>query len=336
MLDLEGLTLGAEERDILEHPLVGGVILFGRNVDNPAQIAELCREVRRAAGRHLLIAVDQEGGRVQRFREGFTRLPAMGSLLPVLGMAEAERFAHELGWLMAGEVTAVGCDFSFAPVLDLGAGVSAVIGDRAFAAEPADIVRLGGAFIAGMRDAGMAATGKHFPGHGSTALDSHIAIPVDERSRSEILDKDLAAFRPLFDGRLAAVMPAHVIYPEVDERPAGFSPVWLKDILRGQCGFDGVIFSDDLAMAGATVIGDFVARAKAALWAGCDMVLVCNDRAGAVQVLDGLGDYRDPVGAARLEHMRAERFPESLKSLRESARAQAARRVLAERFGLPS
>lgn len=336
MLDLEGTSLSAEEREILQHPLVGGVILFTRNFEASAQVAELCAALRRAAGRHLLVAVDQEGGRVQRFRPGFTRLPAMGAALPAYDgdLAAAEALLRELGWLMASEITAVGCDFSFAPVLDLGRGVSAVIGDRAFAAEPAEVVRLGGAFIAGMAEAGMAATGKHFPGHGSTALDSHIAMPVDERSRAAILDEDLAAFRPLFDGRLAAVMPAHVIYPDVDDRAAGFSPVWLQDILRRDCGFGGVIFSDDLSMKGAESIGDYPARARAALSAGCDMVLVCNHRAGAVAVLDALGAYRNAESAARLGTMRARHWPDSLQAVQDSGRAGALRRVLAERFGL--
>lgn len=335
MLGLDGLTLSAEEREILEHPQVGAVILFARNFEAPEQVAELTASVRRAAGRHLLIAVDQEGGRVQRFRQGFTRLPAVGEVLPAcdgdVGLAAA--LLRELGWLMASEVLAAGCDFSFAPVLDLGRGISSVIGTRAFAATAEQILPLADAYIGGMREAGMAATGKHFPGHGSTEIDSHVGFPVDERSRAAIMNEDVAAFRPFFDGRLQAVMPAHVIYPDVDDRPAGFSPVWVDGILRRELGFSGVVFSDDLGMKGAEVAGDHGERVKAALAAGCDMALVCNERDGAIQALDRLGAYRNPESAARLASMRARAFPASLRAVQDSSRAQAVRRTIAERFG---
>lgn len=287
MLDIAGTWLSAEDRQLLRQPEVGGLILFGRNIDCPRQVRELAAAVR-AIRPELLLAVDQEGGRVQRLRQGFVRLPAMARLA---GRANAERLAEQCGWLMATEVLAVGLDLSFAPVLDLEHGHSAVIGDRAFASDPEQAARLAGAYIRGMREAGMAATGKHFPGHGWAEADSHVAIPRDERSLEQIRACDLQPFACLA-GQLAAVMPAHVIYPQVDERPAGFSRRWLQDILRGELGFDGVIFSDDLSMAGAHVAGDAAARIEAALSAGCDMGLVCNDRAAAEQALAALQRLR--------------------------------------------
>lgn len=334
MLDLPGLTLSPEDREILEHPHVGGVILFSRNVEAPAQLTELTTALRQAARKPLLIAVDQEGGRVQRLREGFTRLPAPGAVLAACGGDKrAAAFQHrELGWLMASEVRAVGCDLSFAPVLDLGRGISAVIGDRAFADNAAAIVQLAGAYIAGMNEAGMAACGKHFPGHGSTELDSHIAMPVDSRSRAAIVGEDMQAFYALMQGPLAAVMPAHVIYPEVDDRPACFSPVWLQRILREQCQFEGAVFSDDLSMAGAAQIGDYPERARAALAAGCDMVLACNNRAGAVAILDRLQFAKDSERERRLARMQAWGSASTLDALRTHERARAIRSWIAATF----
>lgn len=334
MLDIAGYELTGEDREILRHPLVGGVILFARNVESPAQVRTLTTAMRQAAGKPLLIAVDQEGGRVRRFRDGFSPIPAMASVLPAFSgqLAEARAFLRELGWLLASEVAAVGCDFSFAPVLDLGRGISSVIGDRALAETPERVAELARGLVAGMNEAGMAATGKHFPGHGSTELDSHVAMPVDKRSRAAILGEDMRAFRALFDGTLSAVMPAHVIYPEVDARPACFSPVWLRDILRRDSGFGGVIFSDDLSMKGAEPLGDFGERAQAALEAGCDMVLVCNHRDGAVQVIDRLGQRSTPESAERLMTM-ARRLPvPELTAIQGSARAGEIRRLLTERF----
>lgn len=303
MLDIAGTWLCAEDRQILRQPEVGGLILFARNIEDPRQVRELCLAIR-SLRPDLLLAVDQEGGRVQRLRQGFVRLPAMRDL----GSApDAVALAGHCGWLMASEVLAAGLDFSFAPVLDLDHGRSTVIGSRAFGSDPARVAELAGAFIDGMHAAGMAATGKHFPGHGWPEADSHVAIPRDERSLETIRACDLQPFARLA-GRLDGIMPAHVIYPQVDEQPAGFSPRWLQDILRGELGYRGAIFSDDLSMAGAHVAGAADARVAAALGAGCDMALVCNDRGSAEQALAWL--QRQGVRpAARLAGLRARRWP---------------------------
>lgn len=297
MLDIQGTWLTAEDRRILRQPEVGGLILFARNIEEPRQVRELCAAIR-AERPDLLLAVDQEGGRVQRLRNGFVRLPAMRALAD---NPAAEYLAEQCGWLMATEVLAVGLDLSFAPVLDLDHQRSAVVGSRSFEGDPELATRMAGAFIRGMNAAGMAACGKHFPGHGWAEADSHVAIPVDERSLDEIRAKDLVPFRQL-SRQLAAVMPAHVIYPQVDEGPAGFSRRWLQEILRGELGFEGVIFSDDLSMAGAHVVGDAANRIEAALTAGCDMGLVCNDRAAAELALSALQRLQvlPPKGLARM------------------------------------
>ena len=298
MLDIAGTWLTAEDRQLLRQPEVGGLILFARNIESPRQVRELCQSIR-ALRPDLLLAVDQEGGRVQRLRQGFLRLPAMRA---IADNDNAEELAGHCGWLMATEVLAVGLDLSFAPVLDLDHQRSAVVGSRAFEGDPQRATRLAGAFIRGMREAGMAATGKHFPGHGWAEADSHVAIPLDERSLDEIRACDLQPFR-LLAGELDAVMPAHVIYPQVDAQPAGFSRRWLQGILRGELGFDGVIFSDDLSMAGAHVVGDAGQRIVAALSAGCDMGLVCNDRAAAELALAALQRLQ-VAPSARLVRMR--------------------------------
>jgi len=279
MVDVAGTWLTAEDRHLLRQPQVGGLILFARNIDHPRQVRDLCASIR-AIRPDLIIAVDQEGGRVQRLRRGFVRLPAMGRIAEAAQGADAQALATHCGWIMATEVLAAGLDLSFAPVLDLDYGRSAVIGARSFNGDPQTATALAGAFIDGMNQAGMAACGKHFPGHGWAEADSHVAIPVDERDLPTLRAGDMQPFIQL-RARLAAVMPAHVIYPAVDERPAGFSRRWLQDILRGELSFEGVIFSDDLSMAGAHVAGDAAARIEAALSAGCDMGLVCNDRAAA-------------------------------------------------------
>lgn len=286
MVDVAGLSLSAEDREVLAHPQVGSVILFSRNVDTAAQIQALTAEMR-AVKPDLWIAVDQEGGRVQRFREGFTRLPAMRSfghqydLDPVAAVAAA----HACGELMAREVRAVGVDFSFAPVLDLDAGVSGVIGDRAFHTQPEPAIALLRAFMAGMKAAGMMTIGKHFPGHGSVAADSHLALPVDDRSWNEIAAYDLQPFAALA-GVLDGIMPAHVVYPQIDPLPAGFSPFWLQAVLRQQLGFQGLIFSDDLCMEGAVAVGPIQQRVAVAVDAGCDVVLICNRRDEVLRVLN--------------------------------------------------
>jgi len=286
MLDVKGLELTAEEREVLRHPQTGGVIFFARNYEGPEQIQALTASIH-AVRPELILAVDQEGGRVQRFREGFVRIPPMKTLGDRFAAdpVKARQLAYEWGWLMATEVLSVGVDISFAPILDLDCGISRVIGDRSFHSDPEVAIALLGPFIKGLHDAGMAATGKHFPGHGSVEADSHVAIPVDNRRFAEIEARDLKPFVALADA-LQGIMPAHVIFPEMDHRPAGFSPIWLQDVLRQKLGFKGVIFSDDLSMEGAGVAGSYADRAEAALSAGCDMVLVCNNPEAAIQVLE--------------------------------------------------
>lgn len=306
MLDLDSTEMSPEEKEILQNPLVGGVILFSRNFDNVQQLIELVKQIHAVRENRLLVAVDHEGGRVQRFRDGFTALPAVRHFGEIYehNPKRAHYLAQTAGWLMASELRAVGIDFSFAPVLDIDYGVSEVIGDRAFHRDTLIITELAHAYMQGMHDAGMAATGKHFPGHGAVKADSHIDIPVDEREYRQIYAEDIQPFKRMIHHGMAAVMPAHVIYPDVDTLPAGFSEVWLKDILRTRLDFQGVIFSDDLDMKGASVIGErYSERAEKALSAGCDMVLVCNNREGAVDVIDNLQGHDDPVSHLRLARM---------------------------------
>ncbi|CAG0966373.1 beta-N-acetylhexosaminidase [Burkholderiales bacterium] len=287
MLGVEGLELSVADRERLVHPLVGGVILFARNYAEPVQLIALASSIRALRDPALAIAVDHEGGRVQRFRAGFTAIPPMR----LLGegwdrdVAQAAREAAALGSTIARELRQHGIDFSFTPVLDLDHGASGVIGDRAFHRNPNAVAHLAAALCRGLRDEGMASVGKHFPGHGHVAADSHTDVPVDGRPMSAIAAEDLVPFAALVGAGLEAIMPAHVIYPAVDARPAGYSRVWLHDVLRGRLRFDGAIFSDDLEMAGAHTAGDIVARAEAAVEAGCDIVLACNDFAGAGDLL---------------------------------------------------
>ena len=302
MLDIAGTELTQEDIELLQAPQVGGMILFSRNIESPQQVRALTDHMRRVRP-DILIAVDQEGGRVQRLKQGFTLLPAMGRLGEryLTDPEQAIALAEQCGWLMATEVLAVGIDFSFAPVLDLN-DVSDVIGDRAFAQNIQDIVPLARAFLAGMKRAGMANTGKHFPGHGSVKADSHIAAPVDSRSYDEIYHKDMQTFIQLMP-QLDALMPAHVIYDQVDPNPAGFSPYWIQKVLRQDLNFEGVLFSDDLTMQAACVVGGADARIQAALKAGCDMGLVCNDRSAACTALAGMEQLPLP-NQQRLERMR--------------------------------
>ncbi|MFI9457849.1 beta-N-acetylhexosaminidase [Acinetobacter sp. NPDC052428] len=302
MLDITGTTLTQEDIELLSAPQVGGVILFGRNIESPAQVRALTDHMRQVHP-DILIAVDQEGGRVQRLRQGFTLLPAMGKFgeLYTRDPQRALELAEKCGWLMATEVLAVGIDFSFAPVLDLN-DISDVIGDRSFAQNIQDIIPLAGAFLHGMKRAGMASTGKHFPGHGSVKADSHVAAAIDTRSYAEIQQKDMQTFIQL-QPQLDALMPAHVIYSQVDPNPAGFSEFWIQKVLRQELGFDGVLFSDDLSMQAACVAGGADVRIQAALKAGCDMGLVCNDRAAQCIALEGIEDLPLP-NQQRLERMR--------------------------------
>jgi beta-N-acetylhexosaminidase len=296
MVDVAGLDLNGAERSRLRHPQVGGVILFARNFSDRAQLTELCTAIHAARDEPLLIAVDHEGGRVQRFRtDGFTPIPRWYERDP----HEALGAATDVGFVLASELRACGVDFSFTPVLDLDYEVSEVIGNRAFHSDPAVVALLARALVLGLARAGMSACGKHFPGHGAVAADSHVDIPVDDRSLDEILEADAAPYRWLGDLCLPAVMPAHVIYPQVAPEPAGFSRRWVTDILRGQFQYDGVVFSDDLTMEGARVAGDIHARAQAALAAGCDMVLVCNRPDLADELLAGLADRALDVQSVR-------------------------------------
>jgi beta-N-acetylhexosaminidase len=300
MIDIGGLESSDLDREHLTHPLVGGLILFARNYQSPEQLSRLTAEVHALRSPPLLIAVDHEGGRVQRCRDGYTRLPPMRRLgqLWERNPDEALRAAHDIGYVLAADLRKNGVDLSFTPILDLDWQRSAVIGDRSFHADPQVVVKLAGALIAGLHRAGMAACGKHFPGHGWALADSHVAIPIDERSLAELIP-DIAPYRQL---ELDAVMPAHVIYPQVDARPAGFSPVWIA-MLRKELGFSGVIFSDDLSMHGASIAGDIVERSTAAWNAGCDMLLVCNSRHAVGDLLARWQVQSDPLRAARIARL---------------------------------
>ncbi len=302
MLDIKACALDDDDRRRLVHPQVGGVILFSRNYRNGEQLASLCREIHALRDPRLVIAVDQEGGRVQRFREGFQPLPAMGHLGdfydqdPALALRDAETF----GWVMAAELLHYGVDLSFAPVLDIANPVSSVIGDRAFHRDPEKVAHLANAWVRGMRRAGMEAVGKHFPGHGSVEGDSHHVMPFDRRSFIEIERLDLVAFRRVIATHMAGIMMAHVIYDQVDENPAGYSSYWIDSVLRRQLEFDGIVFSDDLSMSGAESVGAYPERARHALAAGCDILLVCNNPEGADAVLDYLQGYSNPTSQMRM------------------------------------
>ncbi len=327
VVDIEDKRLTEAERQRLQHPLIGMVILFARNYESPAQLIALAEEIHALRSPPLLIAVDHEGGRVQRFRDPpFTRIAPMATLgalwdQDVLG---ACRTAVAVGYVMAAELRAHGIDLTFAPVLDLEWGRSSVIGDRALHHDPRVVTLLAAQLCHGMALAGMANCGKHFPGHGWPAADSHTDVPVDERSRSEILAADAAPYRWL-GVALAGVMPAHVIYPHVDSMPAGFSTRWIERVLRGNLGFTGAVFSDDLSMEGASVAGDIVARGQAALDAGCDFVLVCNGAAAAEQVLRGIDWQHSPAFAQRLQRLQPRGPAWSARELQDDPTYQAAR-----------
>src|SRR6202045_1035370 len=307
MVDINGTELTPEDIQVLSHPLVGSVILFSRNYRSVAQVTALTAAIRAVRNPSLLIAVDHEGGRVQRFREGFTRLPparALGRRFDE-DRREGLALAHAVGWLMASELRAVGVDFSFAPCVDLDYGVSEIIGDRAFHGDPDSVAALAVATLSGMREAGMAAIAKHFPGHGAVVADSHVALPVDRREFAD-LEADIRPYRPLMDNNIPGIMAAHVVFPAVDALPASLSKRWIGGVLRGEMGFHGCVFADDLTMAGAAAFGDAIARADLSLAAGCDVLPICNDRHSVELVLGRFGaNVGSAASQARLVRMRA-------------------------------
>ncbi|MGY0598596.1 beta-N-acetylhexosaminidase [Vibrio sp. JZG10] len=295
-VDVAGYELTAEDKEILEHPTVGGLILFARNYHDSEQLQALTQSIRRAAKRPILIGVDQEGGRVQRFREGFSLIPAAEEYAK---HQNGEELARMGGWLMAAELIAHDIDLSFAPVLDKGHQCKA-IGNRAFGEDADTILRFSTAYMQGMKSVGMATTGKHFPGHGGVIADSHLETPYDERS--DIFEQDMAIFKTQIDaGILDAMMPAHVIFPNYDSQPASGSEYWLKQVLRQQLGFKGLVFSDDLTMEGAAIMGSPAERGVKALKAGCDMLLMCNKREAHIEVLDNLPVSTVPLADALLK-----------------------------------
>jgi len=330
MVDVAGTALTPEDTEILKHPLVGGVILFTRNYQDPAQLTALVSAIHAVRSPALLVAVDHEGGRVQRFRPGFSLLPPLrriGKAFDIDAKAGLE-LARHMGWLMAAELRACGVDLSFAPCVDLDYGVSEIIGDRAFHSKAPIVSQLAVAYMHGMKDAGMAATAKHFPGHGAVVADSHTHAPVDRRAYVD-LDDDIMPYRRLIANGLPAVLAAHVLFPEVDrDAVASVSPRWIRDVLRAELGFKGVVFTDDMSMAGAAVAGDIVERSRRALDAGSDMVLICNSRPSVVTVLDVLKVDPSPASAVRLVRMRG-RDGMPRDTLMASAEWQQCREMLA-------
>ncbi|TLM78628.1 beta-N-acetylhexosaminidase [Microbulbifer harenosus] len=326
MVDIEGTDLTGEDRELLLHPMVGGLIFFARNFRNREQLEELIADIRRVRP-EILLAVDQEGGRVQRFRDTFTRIPSMQALS---ARANPQQL-RDVGWLLAAELLAVGVDFSFAPVLDADDDFCKIVGDRSFAQDPLVLAEKARPFIAGMHEAGMATTGKHFPGHGQVKEDSHEELPVDHRTLEQVLASDCTPFAEcIAAGELQAVMPAHIRFARVDENPVGFSRFWLQEILRKRLGFDGVIFSDDLTMEGAGAAGGYGERIRAAMQAGCDMGVVCNNRQGALAALDALTGFTpDPESSRRLARMRGQARIGSWSELEQSPRWQSTREWLA-------
>jgi beta-N-acetylhexosaminidase len=320
MIDIDGTELTPEDVRILSHPLVGSVILFSRNYRDVAQLKSLTQAIRGVRSPHLLIAVDHEGGRVQRFREGFTRLPAARALGRRYDEDRREglALAQSVGWLMASELRAVGVDYSFAPCVDLDYGVSEIIGDRAFHSDPDSVAALAVAYMSGMREAGMAAVAKHFPGHGAVIADSHVALPVDRRNFID-LEGDIRPYRLLIENNVAGVMGAHVVFPAIDALPASLSKSWINGVLRGDLKFHGCVFADDLTMAGAAAFGGVIERAELAFAAGCDVLPICNDRQAVKSVLDHLGpDLGSPASQARVVRMRARgETPENLGADRQ-------------------
>jgi len=326
MLDVVDTELSVDDIKRLQHPLVGGVILFARNFTDCARLSALTASIHGLRSPPLLIAVDHEGGRVQRFREGFTKIPPMREFGKIWDKnpKQARELATEAGWILAAELRAQGIDFSFTPVLDMDYGDSLVIGDRAFHLDARAINELAFSLMQGLKKGGMAAVGKHFPGHGFVVADSHVSIPIDEREFDQIAQNDMQPFRQMIDEGLPAIMPAHVIYPKVDDKPAGFSQKWLQKVLRERLGFNGVIFSDDLSMEGATVGGDVTTRSLAALNAGCDMVLLCNRPDLADELLENLQWKMPAQSITRLARMHGARHAQDMNHLHENAEFVAA------------
>lgn len=326
VVDVLGTALSDEDRERIRHPAAGAVILFARNYESPEQLRLLCEDIERLREPALPVCVDHEGGRVQRFRAGFSAIPPMREVgrLWDRDRERARAAAHAVGYVIGAELGAHGVDFSFTPVLDLDYGASSVIGDRALHFDPTAVGVLAACVVQGLAQAGMAAVGKHFPGHGFATADSHVALPRDERTLREIMAKDVLPYRKAIEAGLAAVMPAHVVFPQADAQPAGYSKFWLQEVLRGRLGFQGVVFSDDLAMEGACVAGGPPERARAALEAGCDMVLLCNDPKGCDELLESLKGIA-LKDAARLQAMRRK----GGRDLRKSVAYREAQQLLA-------
>ncbi|OAJ34362.1 beta-N-acetylhexosaminidase [Piscirickettsia salmonis] len=325
LVGIESTYLSREEHRLLAHPLIGGVILFARNYSDPEQLAKLTAQVKAVKSPRLMIAVDQEGGRVQRFRNGFSAIEAMSHLGERYNndSQKALQEAVGVGWLLASELLSCGVDFSFTPVLDLRDDASQVIGQRAFSDQPEIVAALGEKLMQGMRQAGMTvAVGKHYPGHGGVVEDSHLTLPVDTRSFSELWQKDLLPFRKMIQAGLAGVMASHVVYPQIDQASAGYSRYWLQNILREQLGFNGLVFSDDLGMGAAFHQGDALARVQAALQAGCDMALLCNERDDVLAVLDSLPSSLATDLSVRIQNFYGSTSFQSLAMLKQDARYQ--------------
>ena len=320
MIDLCADSMSAEERKLITSPQVGGVILFSRNFSSVQSLVDLINEIHAFRHPKLLVAIDQEGGRVQRLREGFTQLPAVKLLGDIYDNdpSRACKLAELTGWLMAVELRSIGIDFSFAPILDLNFGISQVIGDRAFHKDPEIVSILAQKYIHGMRTAGMQAVGKHFPGHGAVIADSHIDLPVDTREYQDILMEDLVPFQRMINQGLAGIMSAHVVYEKIDKNIATYSRKWLQTVLREQMKFEGVIFSDDLSMKAANCSEEFLERTLRALNAGCDMALICNASEQACEVAEMLENYNNPASQIRLTRMHGGKNPLSYMALRNS------------------
>lgn len=318
MIDLAGTEISSSEREWLAHPAVGGVILFTRNYQNKSQLISLVDDLHSIKKPKLLIAVDQEGGRVQRLREGFTQYPPMRSLGCVYDKNPAEGLllSELLACRLATELRDVGIDFTFAPILDLDTGKSIVIGDRAFHNDVYAVSALASRFMIGLRKGGMESVGKHFPGHGTVVADSHFDCPIDYRYENDIQLADIVPFQRLVDHGIAGMMSAHVIYEHVDKKPASFSRYWLTRVLREQLRFEGVIFSDDLSMQGAHVVGDIQERLKAALDAGSDMVLICNRPEDIPCALEQLENYNNPSSQLRLARFHG-KTPQPMSSVHQ-------------------